>query len=268
MGLLFADQARQFVMSAKLAVPKPPARSKLKSLTTTGVPPAPVELQDQTAQALVAGSGLVLSEQGVSAQAKQDIVDCTLFAQFHASNQVSDPSRVIDWYGAYFSALNRLGWVMTSQDFREHKEKGKTVQVHKSILNILTVVLGPGAATGLSAAKAVLTGLEEMGSDAGWLTLFNQRAISAKVAKFQVISTQPAGDGLINLGVLGFELKAKSKLTQVLFFKHQKSSVTLRYAGGVASINDTVLSVVRADLRQRLAAAATSFVNSVPIPGS
>lgn len=265
MKLLFADQAKKFVQSTR--IPKPAKRAKAKSLTGAAVPAVPIELQDRTAQALVVGSGLVLSEEGVGARAKQDIVDCTLFAQFHASNVVGDPSRVLEWYGAYFSALNRLGWSMTSQEFREHKESGKTVQVHKSILKVLSVVLGPGAVTALATAQAVLSGLEEVGSDSGWLTLFNQHTISAKVAKFQVVSAQPAEGGLINLAILGFELKARSKLTQILFFKHKKTSVTLRFAGGAASINEAILSVVRDDLRTKLEEIAKSFVDSVPIPG-
>ena len=225
-------------------------------------------LENQTAQALVAGAGLVLAEQGVSAQAKQDIVNCTLFAQFHASSVVTDASKVMEWYTAYFSALNRSGWVMTSQDFREHKDSGKSVHVHKAVLGLLTALLGPGAISSLAVAKAVLSGLEEMGSDAGWLTLFNQRAITAKVAKFQVVSAQPAPGGFINLGIFGFELKAKAKLTQVLFVKHQKTSVRLRFAGGAASMHEEVLSTVRQDLAVKLAEAARSFVNSVPIPKS
>jgi hypothetical protein len=269
MSSIYAEQARKFVQSARLAIPKT-AKKALAGVAApvAQIPAAPLTLENQTAQALVAGAGLVLAEEGISAQAKHDIVNCTLFAQFHASNVVSDASKVTEWYTAYFSALNRLGWVMTSQDFREHKESGKSVHVHKAVLGLLTALLGAGAISSLAVAKAVLTGMEEMGSDAGWLTLFNQRAISAKVAKFQVVSAQPAPGGLINLGLFGFELKAKGKLTQVLFVKHQKTTVRLRYAGGAASMHEQVLSCVREDLAAKLADAARSFVNSVPIPNS
>jgi hypothetical protein len=265
MAHLFADQAVNFVRTAKLAIPKKsPAMRGFGA--APAVPPAPVALENQTAQALVAGAGLVLAEEGVSAQAKQDIVNCTLFAQFHAANEVGDASKVVEWYTAYFSALTRLGWAITSQEFQEHKDSGKTVSVHKAILGVLAALLGPAAVTSLAVAKAVLSGLEEMGSDAGWLKIFDQRAIKASVAKFQVVSAQPAPGGLINIGLFGFELKAKSNLTQVLFVKYQKSSVKLRYAGGAASIHEQVLSVVRPDLTARLTEAARTFVNSVPIP--
>ena len=166
------------------------------------LPALPASLADKSAQALIAGSGLILAEEGVSAQVKQDITYCTLFAQFKASATVSPSKDIVGWYEAYFSALQKLGWVLTSQTFREYSVAGKGLKVHKAIMGVLAVALGPAAAT-LAVAKAVLDGLEQMGSDNGWLTLFEQRSVHTKVASFQVVTAVPQPNGMVGIGLMG-----------------------------------------------------------------
>jgi hypothetical protein len=255
-------RSQAFIKSVAI---KTPSKARRRALAAT-VPSAPLELQDKTAQAVVAGSGLIFAEEGVTKQVKEDLLTCTLFAQFAATSKVGTATKAIEWYDAYFAALRNLGWVMTSQDFREHKSSGNSVKVHKAILSVLTAALGPGA-TALVVIKAVLSGLEEVGSDNGWLTLFDRESTEAKVAKFQVITAQPARDGQINIGLVGFELVAKKSVTQVLFFKVEKSSAKLRFAGGTATIFEPVLAGVRDTLKQKLAAVTKDFVDSIPIPG-
>jgi hypothetical protein len=185
-------RSQTFIDSVAIA-PRAAGTARRRGLAAT-VPSAPVELQDKTAQAVVAGAGLILAEEGVTKQVKEDLLTCTLFAQFAASAKVGTAKKAIEWYDAYFEALRNLGWAMSSQDFRQHKESGNTLQVHKAILTVLTTLLGP-AATALAVAKAVLSGLEEAGGDHGWLTLFNRESVNASIAKFQVITAQPAKDG-------------------------------------------------------------------------
>ena len=257
-------RSTNFVDSVKL--PKPAAKAGRRRGRSLTAPAAPVELQEKTAQAVVAGSGLIFSEEGVSKQVKEDLLTCTLFAQFAAQSKVSSAAKVVEWYKAYFEALRNLGWAMSSQEFREHVESGKTVLVHKAIMGVLAAVLGP-AATALVVIKSVLDGLEEVGSDNGWLTFFDRQSVRTTVAKFQVVTAQPTKDGQINIGLVGFELRAEKTITQVLFFKSAKSKVHLRFAGGSATIFEPVLAGVRNSLQQKLAAVTADFVDSIPIPG-
>jgi hypothetical protein len=255
-------RSTNFISSVKL--PKAAAKKRRPGLALT-VPAAPVELQEKTAQALVAGSGLIFSEEGVSKQVKQDLLTCTLFAQFAAQSKAGSATKAVEWYNAYFEALRNLGWAMSSQDFREHTEKGNTLLVHKAIMGVLATVLGP-AATALVIVKSVFDSMEQIGSDNGWLTFFDRQSVEAKVAKFQVITAQASKDGQINIGLVGFELRAKKTITQVLFFKSSKSEVRLRFTGGAATIFEPVLAGLRDSLQQKLAAVAADFVDSIPIP--
>lgn len=267
MPIVTLGSSKSFVSDAKLQIPKYPANQGLMAATVaaTNASAAGANLNTPDSQALIAGSGLFLAEDGVSSQTKQDIVSCTLFAQFHASAMVPDSSKTADWYAAYFHALNRIGFATTSRDFHEQAIKGNTLRVHKEILSTLAILLGP-AATALAVAKAVLSGLENMGSDSGWLTLFDSRTVFGKVSRFQVVSAHSLGNCGISIALAGFELRSKRKMTKILFFESKKTSVKLRYAAGMVTIFEPVLAGVRDQLQQRLADAAAAFVNSVPIP--
>lgn len=259
-----------FVASVTVARPPVarPAKRDLRAVATPAaidVPAPPVALQDKTAQAVVGGAGIILAEQGVGKAIKDDILNCTLFAQFAASQTVASPTDVGAWYDAYFSALRKIGWSLTSQEFREYKQSGTTLQVHKAVVGVLTTLLGD-AATGLAVAQSVFSGLEQVGSDVGWLILFNREATSAKVAKFQVVTAQPTPGGQVNIALVAFELRAKKKITQILFFKHDKAKVKLKFAGGTATVYEQVLATVRDDIRQALAAVAVDYVRTIDIP--
>ena len=261
-------QTRQFVRSVKVPkVTRKRAAVRRRRGTTDEIalPTAAPALEEKTAQALVAGAGLIMAEQGIAAQLKEDIVNSTLLAQFAASSAVADSTDVIAWYNEYFNALQQLGWVMTSRNFQEFQQSGKSFQVHKAIMSVLSVALGP-AATTLAVVKSVLEGLEEVGSDKGWLTLFDREAVSAKVAKFQLVTAQPAAGGLVDIGLFAFSVEAKKKVTQVLFFKFKKSDAKLRHAGGTASISEQLLASVRDALKTKLENIARDFVASIPIP--
>ena len=78
--------SRRFVQSVKLApAPAPPA-PRARALGDT----PPIELKASEAQTLVVGSGLIVAAENVPVQTREDLVNCTLFAQLAASGTVSD----------------------------------------------------------------------------------------------------------------------------------------------------------------------------------
>ena len=272
MQVVTKERSIEFVRS--IALPKPkgsrakkPAMRRARGLTDGVTPPAAATtLEDKTAQALVAGSSLVIADDGISAQTKEDLVNSNLLAQFAASN-TADRTDVLAWYSAYFSALQRFGWAMTSNDFRELKQTGTSVEVHEAIMAILAMVLGP-AASALVIVKSVFDGLAKVGNNNGWLTLFDQQSVKENVAHFQVATAQSKANGLVDLGLLAFSVEADQKITQVLFFKVKKSKAKLRYAGGTATIQEQVLGAVRDAMRTKLQSVAQQFIETIVIPPS
>jgi hypothetical protein len=257
MTLITPDLARRFVRQAKLA----PAPRRGRPLADE----PPIELKAGEAQSLVVGSGLIVAAENVPVQTREDLINCTLFAQLAASGAGSDPKDVSEWYDAYFKTLTALGWAQSDTQFQEYTFSSANAEAHKAVMQVIAALLGPQAVA-LAVVKTALDALHSMNENRPWITLFDQQSRSEKFARFQVATAQIDPNGLLQTALVGFQLKAKSKLTQVLFFKFASSETTLRYAAGKAAIYEAALAEQRAEIAQRLAAYRRAYVGQVKFP--
>jgi len=259
MAIVTASTARTFIKAARL--PKPLARAR----AMRGPTDAPVELKDTDAQVLVVGSSLVAAADQVPAQTREDLVNCTLFAQLSASGSVADQSDVSAWYGEYFQALSVLGWAQSDRRFEEFQSSGTHLEAHKSIIKVLAALLGPQAAV-VTLVTQTLEALQSMDENNPWITLFQRESTTVKSARFQVATAQKTAGGLIEIALVAFDLHSKNTLTQVLFFKFKKNSTSLKYAQGNATIYEAVLAQNRQQIADRLTAYRTSYIAEVKFP--
>ena len=257
MTIVTSKTAGDFIARSKF-----PARPMRKSGVTST---PPVELGSTEAQTLVVGSGLVVAGKSVPRQTREDLVNCTLFAQLAASGQVSDPSKVTLWYDAYFRALTALGWAQSDARFEDYEFKSRNAEAHKAIIQVLTVLLGPQAAA-LTVVKAAIEALQSMEDNSPWITLFDRQSKSGTSARFQVATAEIDRTGLIQVALCAFSLKVRSAQTQVLFFKYSSSSTKLKYAAGKATIYEAALKDQRAAIAARLAAYRAAYVGQVKFP--
>ena len=88
-------------------------------------------------------------------------------------------------------------------------------------MKVLAVLLGPGG--GGTVVQAALEALQSMNANSPWITLFDQESKTDQSARFQVATAQIDAHGLLQTALVGFDLEAKSTLTQVLFFKFESS---------------------------------------------
>jgi hypothetical protein len=257
MTLITPAVSRAFVENVKL--PAAPARRRALA------DEPPLQLKATDAQSLVVGSGLVVAAENVPVQVREDLINCSLFAQLVASGTAGNSGDVARWYEAYFGALTTLGWAQSDTQFEDYEFASKNAEAHKAIIKVLTVLLGPQAAA-LVVVKAAIEALESMQENSPWITLFERNSKTGRSARFQVATAQIDGSGLLQTALIGFELKTKSKLTQVLFFKFSSSSTSLRYAAGKATIYEAALAEQRAAIAARLTAYRAAYVGEVKLP--
>ena len=257
MAIITPSVSRNFINNAKL-----PAVPKLARALASA---PPVELKETEAQTLVVGSGLVVAAQKVPVQTREDLINCTLFAQLAATGMVRASKTIQEWYEAYFQALTTLGWAQSDTRFEDYEFASRNAEAHESILKVLAVLLGP-AATTLLVVKAAVEALQSMKENSPWLTLFDRKSTTGRSARFQVATAQVDESYLLQIALVGFELNTRSTLTQVLFFKFSTSSTTLRYAAGKATIYEAALADQRTVIAQRLAAYRAAFVGQVKFP--
>ena len=116
-------------------------------------------------QAALVGSDIVSFVKGVTPQRHEDIVNCSLLAQLAAKKQVSDPSRIYDWYNAYFDVLRNIDWSVRDRVFATYSEASENFEAHEAITKVVgQPSLGP-AATTLVVIKATPDALKSMSTD-------------------------------------------------------------------------------------------------------
>lgn len=249
--------SRTFIDRVKL----PPLRRRAALLGDT----PPVELRAGDPQSLVVGSSLVAAAANVSEETREDLVNCTLFAQLAATGTVGDPADIARWYDAYFKTLTAVGWAQSDTRLEEYEFSGKNAEAHHAIVKVLTALLGPQAAV-LMIVKAALDALQSMNENSPWIALFERESKLGRSARFQVATAQVDADGLLQAALVGFSLETKSTLSQVLFFKYSTSSTSLKYAAGKATIYEAALRELRQPIAARLAAYRAAYVGEVKLP--
>ena len=258
MAIITPELNRHLIESARLP---PLRRRRTRSLEDR----PPLELKNTDPQTLVAGSALIVAAEHVPAQTREDLINCTLFAQLAASGDVPDSKKIMSWYDAYFTRLRHLGWAQSDTQFQDYRFSGKHAEAHKAIEKVLVALLGPQAAA-LVVIQAALKGLQEMNENSPWLTLFDQQSRVEKSARFQVATAQVGPGGLLQTALVAFHLKAKSKFTQVLFFRFSSSSTTMKYASGIATIQESALAETRKMISEQLSEYRREMVANVKFP--
>jgi hypothetical protein len=262
MPLITPDVSRTFVEAVTLA-PAPEAGRPRQARALDEI--APVALASTEPQALVAGSGLIAAAANVPAATREDLINCTLFAQLAATGEVSDPNDIPQWYTLYFRTLTALGWAQSDTQFEQYDVSSQNAEAHQAIMSVLGVLLGPQAAA-LTIVKAAIDALQSMDENSPWITLFDQQSRTERAALFQVVTAQLGADGLLQTALAGFDLETASSLTQILFFKFKSSAATLRYAAGRATIYEQALAAIRGPVAERLAAYRATYIGQVKLP--
>lgn len=250
------DRARSYVEA--LALPEPRRTRDMAEQAVT-----PMAFDTARNQAAVVGSDIVSFMSGVTPERRQDIVNSSLLAQLAAKKKVTDPTRVYDWYEAYFDVLMNIGWVVQDKGFAEYHEESQNFSAHEAIMKVAAMLLGPNTAA-LAVVATTLDALHSMDAGSPWITLFSRESQSADTARFQISLAEQTADGQFLVSLMAFGLKATSSITQVLFFKTTRSAATLRHCSGKVTINVPVLEAVRPAMTAKLAAFANDYVKSLP----
>ena len=252
-------QAIGFVAAADLPAARPRLRGELR---------APLEqtaaaLQAGRQQAAVVGSELVTFMPGVDSPWRQDLVNSAMLAQLVAKKRVPDPTRMFDWYDAYFDTLMHIGWAVQDKSFATYQEESQNFAAHEAILKVAGALLGPATAS-LALVGTALEALKSMDAASPWITLFNRESQSASTARFQISVAEQSESGELSVALMAFGLEARTTLTQVLFFKTLASQATLRHCAARVGVNGEVLRGVRESLRAKLVSHADDFVKTLP----
>jgi hypothetical protein len=246
-----AKSTRDYVMSLDLPDPGPPSFESAPDFT-------------DSRQAVAVGSQLTEFTAAVSTDARSAISNSLLLAQLAANKAASQAADVFTWYGKYCEVLQGVGWQSQDLDFQNQATTGQNLDVHKAIIPVIALALGPAAAAA-SIVLAVLNGLKDMNASSPWITLFNRQSQHASGAKFQVTYVDSDANAQPQLTLLCFAVTAQQTLTQVLFFKFQNQNVEFKQSTGKLGVTLDRLNSDRAAIAGRVDSYIADNIQNIEI---
>ncbi|WP_353474425.1 hypothetical protein PVT71_20980 [Salipiger sp. H15] len=214
-------------------------------------------------QSVAIGSQIAGFAESVPADLRRFIADAFLLAQLAATKAIESGGTGAQWYDTYVATLGKVGWTAESADRSMRVVAGGSAEVHKEILSVLALVLGPGAAAAASVI-AVLKGLDNMDRQTPWITLFQRRSQRANANQFQ-ISTASVEQGVPVVRLVGFDLDASRSVTQVLFFRFGQSDATLRQFSQTMSVDEPLFRAAGPKIAERLGAHVGEEIAAIDI---
>ncbi|MFC0339353.1 hypothetical protein [Paracoccus niistensis] len=251
--------AHSFIEGISLPEITPVARERM-SAETGGAPPV---YQEGENQAVAIGSQIAEFAADIPAVLRPQIANSFLLAQL-AANRAVETAGGSAWYRAYLEVLANTGWIIERDETSERKMSDVSGEVHKEIIPLLTVLLGPGVAAA-AMVTAVLEGLSNIDKDRPWITLFDRESRRASANQFQ-ISHAAATDGTaLQVRLACLELEAVKTLTQVLFFKSSDTQAVLRGFGASLSLNAPVFERNKALIEDKVAEYVAEYIRGIEL---
>jgi hypothetical protein len=166
------------------------------------------------------------------------------------------------WFKEYATVLTNVGWTMQEGGWDDYTARGTAADLHEKILELLPVLLGPGAAA-LTIVTAAVTALHGMDPKSSWITIFSRETQKAKIARFQVGLVDNDPNGGAQVALLACLIEAKSSITQILFFKFSAENASFRASTSKVSINAVALSDLADTIRAKVRAYQLDYLSSI-----
>jgi hypothetical protein len=250
------SQAKEFVKSVDLSG-TPRGILRQDAAAETGI-----VFEQAKTQAQVVGSGLFSFAQGVDATVREAISDSALLAQLVANKRASIEGAPLEWFRAYSSVLQNVGWTLQESGWTDYTTKGTAVEVNEKIIEVITAALGPSAAA-LTIITSTVNALKAMKPDSSWITIFSRESQKAKIARFQIgLAEKGPGDDVF-VSLLACLIEANNTITQVLFFKFREAQASFKANSAKVSINRPALAELGPSIRTKVRAYQADYLSSI-----
>jgi len=215
-------------------------------------------------QALVIDSQLAEFKPSVGQSLRPAISYGLLLGQLAADKAMENVGDARKWFTTYNSVMGNIGWVLEAGEFARQEISDTNLSLHKAILPVLALALGPAAAAGSIILEA-LNGLKSMDENSPWITLFQKKSQTVTGAKFgvSIVDAGPGGGAMLQSAY--FTVNASRKITQILFFKLATEGATVDGAKSTLSIAEQVLADSQAALQKKVAPFIVSNIDNIEI---
>lgn len=183
--------------------------------------------------ASVIGPSLVVFEERLSEDDKQDALDSQAFAEAMVRKLPAASSQE-QRYAEYNNALSAIGWVTESFTRKKHDSEKLTLTMNEALLQILQTVVSAGSGNVLS---LVASGFEKLKGDKAALKIIDSGSKNSQVISFKAVPCVVSPGGGMAMIMGGLDVYSKNYNGDFLFFTFNTEGVHSFQAAGVRKFN-------------------------------
>lgn len=183
--------------------------------------------------ASVVGSSLVVFEERLSEDDKQDALDSQAFAEAIV-RRLPAHSTQEQRYAAYNEALSAIGWVTENYTRKKYDSKNLTLTMNEALLQVLQTVISAGSGNVLS---LVASGFEKLKGDKEGLKIVDSGSKNTEVVSFKAVPCIVAPGGGMAMVMGAMDVYSKNYNGNFLFFTFNTEGVQVFQAAGTRKFN-------------------------------
>lgn len=217
-------------IAAELKNVAPRARTK-RSTSILGAAPS-----DSSAQGVgdsVVGPSLVVFDQALSEDDRQDALDCQQFAEARVKRLPEGTSHE-ERYRTYNEALLAVGWVTESFTYKKYISKQLTITMNEAVLQVLETVISSGTS---SVLNLVASGFSKLKGDKEALKIVDAGSKKNDVVSFKAVPCIATPSGGMSMLMGGLDLVDKEYNGNFLFVTYKTQGLQLFQGAGVRNFN-------------------------------
>lgn len=204
---------------------------------------------DKLPDGVVSGSTLIDFSAAQNVTVRSSVSLAMLLASRVATTSMKKGDDEDDWLASYTEMLGRVGFRVSGSAVARSRFKKTGVAVHKALIPFLTIAFGGGAVGPIILAG--LKNLQEMSSDAPWISLFDRQTRRFNVSEmhFAAVSANQT-DTTIRYVVARLDVATGS--TTVLFFRIEKANAEFESTTTTMTADNSLLATIEPKLRAKL----------------
>jgi len=223
----------------------------------------------EPASAAVVGQAVIGFVEGMSQQARDDVLDTVTYATLAADKRYNVVTQNGEWYTTFRAVMTRaLHWASQDIAFLSYSSREQVVTMDKISLDLIAssiTAAATGGAAGPLLQQIAADAVEALRKQDKPLGLFNSRTRKPGGARFVVGGCNESREGVIVLAVGAVEAKTEISVGNVLFFNWNSVAVDMNRSADVFVFHQSLYAQRRERVRQALLEASDAAFLEFPI---
>lgn len=224
-----------------------------------------LEVDEKNREAVVANDVVVSIVAGMSRENKQILKDTVLLSSLVANKRF--PGGGVSWYNEFRSMMSYCGWVSQTRDMSNYKTDNSSFTMEQEGIRILASAITAMAVPTKTAElmlKVAKDTLEVLQGSEKPLRLFESSSKTHDGAKFAIASSVESPDGEVLIGLGAVDFTTSLKVTNVLFWEWNSSSVAIKRAEGHMFLNHRHFKEMEPDIMSKLTEGPRKALMEIP----